>query len=156
MQEQGKIRHIGLSEVTPAQIEEAQKIVPIVTVQNRYSLADRRHEKRSRGANTAASASCLGIRSPAASCSGRITLGETWLRSEPGTATWRRFAGWLLHRSPVMLPIPGTSRVAHLEEKLPRLNYTWGFLWTNGRRLTPWPSRYPAVLAASALGPLRR
>ena len=45
MQEQGKIRHIGLSEVTPAQIEEAQKIVPIVTVQNRYSLADRRHEE---------------------------------------------------------------------------------------------------------------
>ena len=44
MQEQGKIRHIGLSEVTPAQIEEAQKIVKIVTVQNRYSLADRRHE----------------------------------------------------------------------------------------------------------------
>ena len=45
MQEQGKIRHIGLSEVTPAEIEQAQKIVPIVSVQNRYSLADRRHEQ---------------------------------------------------------------------------------------------------------------
>src|ERR1017187_7392527 len=45
MQEQGKIRYIGLSEVTSAQIEQAQKIVPIVTVQNRYSLADRRHEE---------------------------------------------------------------------------------------------------------------
>ena len=45
MQEQGKIRHIGLSEVTPAEIEDAEKIVPIVTVQNRYSLADRRHEE---------------------------------------------------------------------------------------------------------------
>ena len=45
MQEQGKIRHIGLSEVTPAEIEAAEKIVPIVTVQNRYSLADRRHEE---------------------------------------------------------------------------------------------------------------
>ena len=45
MQEQGKIRHIGLSEVTPAEIEEAEKIVPIVTVQNRYSLGDRRHEE---------------------------------------------------------------------------------------------------------------
>ena len=45
MQEQGKIRHIGLSEVTPTEIEEAQKIVPIVSVQNRYSLADRRHEQ---------------------------------------------------------------------------------------------------------------
>src|ERR1700733_2572927 len=45
MQEQGKIRHIGLSEVAPAEIEQAQKIVPIVSVQNRYSLADRRHEQ---------------------------------------------------------------------------------------------------------------
>src|ERR1700758_1557518 len=45
MQEQGKIRHIGLSEVAPEQIKEAQQIVPIVTVQNRYSLADRRHEE---------------------------------------------------------------------------------------------------------------
>ena len=45
MQEQGKIRHIGLSEVTPAEIEDAEKIVPIVTIQNRYSLADRRHEE---------------------------------------------------------------------------------------------------------------
>ncbi len=44
MQEQGKIRHIGLSEVIPAEIEVAEKIVPIVTIQNRYSLADRRHE----------------------------------------------------------------------------------------------------------------
>src|ERR1700722_13621248 len=44
MQEQGKVRHIGLSEVTSAEIEAARKIVPIVTVQNRYSLADRRHE----------------------------------------------------------------------------------------------------------------
>ncbi len=44
MQEQGKIRHIGLSEVIPAEIEDAEKIVPIVTIQNRYSLADRRHE----------------------------------------------------------------------------------------------------------------
>ena len=45
MQEQGKIRHIGLSEVTPDQIEEAEKIVEVVTVQNRYSLADRRNEE---------------------------------------------------------------------------------------------------------------
>src|SRR5450432_111554 len=44
MQDQGKIRHIGLSEVTPGEVEEARKTVPIVTIQNRYSLADRRHE----------------------------------------------------------------------------------------------------------------
>src|SRR5580704_18616969 len=45
MQEAGKIRHIGLSEVNPAEIEAAEKIVPVVSVQNRYSLADRRHEE---------------------------------------------------------------------------------------------------------------
>jgi pyridoxine 4-dehydrogenase len=45
MQEQGKIRHIGLSEVTPAEIEAARKIVDIASVQNRYSLADRRNEE---------------------------------------------------------------------------------------------------------------
>src|SRR5580693_5456220 len=45
MQEQGKIRHIGLSEVSPAEIEDAARIVPIVSVQNRYSIADRRHEE---------------------------------------------------------------------------------------------------------------
>src|SRR5580693_2895876 len=45
LQEQGKIGHIGLSEVTPAEIEQAQQIVPVESVQNRYSLADRRHEQ---------------------------------------------------------------------------------------------------------------
>src|SRR5262252_7047534 len=45
MQVQGKVRHIGLGEVTPDQIQQAQSIVPVVSVQNRYSLADRRHEQ---------------------------------------------------------------------------------------------------------------
>jgi aryl-alcohol dehydrogenase-like predicted oxidoreductase len=69
MQEQGKIRHIGLSEVTPAEIEEAEKIVPIVTVQNRYSLADRGMRKRLTVLpGGAASASCPGIPTQAENC----------------------------------------------------------------------------------------
>ena len=121
MQEQGKIRHIGLSEVTPAQIEEAQKIVPIVTVQNRYSLANRRHEE------TLALCEQRGIGFlpwyP-------IEAGKLLKPDHPAAQTLARIAArhnatvaqlslaWLLHRSPVMLPIPGTSSVAHLEENI--------------------------------------
>jgi aryl-alcohol dehydrogenase-like predicted oxidoreductase len=121
MQEQGKIRHIGLSEVTPAQIEEVQKIVPVVTVQNRYSLADRRHEET------------LGW------CERRgiaflpwypMVAGKILKADHPSARTFRSIAerqgatvaqlllAWLLYRSPVMLPIPGTSKVAHLEENV--------------------------------------
>jgi len=121
MQEQGKIRHIGLSEVTPAEIEEAQKIVPIVSVQNRYSLADRRHEQ------TLAWCEQRGIAFlpwyPMAA--GKLlkpdhpfsqTLAQIATRYEASPA--QLSLAWLLHRSPVMLPIPGTSKVQHLEENV--------------------------------------
>ena len=121
MQEQGKIRHIGLSEVTPAQIMEAQKIVPIVTVQNRYSLADRRHEEtlawcQQHGIGfmpwyPIAAGKLLKPDHPAAQTLARIAA------RHDATAAQLSLA-WLLHRSPVMLPIPGTSRVAHLEENI--------------------------------------
>ncbi|HXS78480.1 MAG TPA: aldo/keto reductase [Terracidiphilus sp.] len=121
MQEQGKIHHIGLSEVTPTEIEEAQKIVSIVSVQNRYSLADRRHEQT------------------LAWCEQRDIAFLPWypmaggklLKSDhPFSQTLAQLASrysatpaqlslaWLLHRSPVMLPIPGTSKVRHLEENI--------------------------------------
>jgi aryl-alcohol dehydrogenase-like predicted oxidoreductase len=121
MQEQGKIRHIGLSEVTPAEIEEAQKIVRITTVQNRYSLADRRHEE------TLAYCERHGIGFlpwyP-------INAGKLLKADNPSAQTLAKIAtlhmasvaqlslGWLLQRSPVMLPIPGTSKVTHLEENV--------------------------------------
>ena len=121
MQEQGKIRHIGLSEVTPAQIEEAQKIVPIVTVQNRYSLADRRHEEalawcEQRGIGfmpwyPIAAGKLLKPDHPAAQTMTRIAARHNATPAQLSLA-------WLLHRSPVMLPIPGTSKVAHLEENI--------------------------------------
>jgi len=121
MREQGKIRHIGLSEVSPAQIEEAQKIVPIVTVQNRYSLADRQHE------------------ATVAWCEQRgigflpwypMTAGKVLKPDHPSAQALAHIAArhsasvpqillaWLLRRSPVMLPIPGTSKVVHLEENV--------------------------------------
>jgi aryl-alcohol dehydrogenase-like predicted oxidoreductase len=121
MQEQGKIRHIGLSEVTAAEIEEAEKIVPIVTVQNRYSLGDRRHEEtlmycERRGIGFLpwypyAGGKLLKSDHPAAQ--------ELLLIAGLRLVSVSQLAlAWLLYRSPVMLPIPGTSKIAHLEENV--------------------------------------
>ena len=121
MQEQGKIRHIGLSEVIPTEIEDAEKIVPIVTIQNRYSLADRRHEEtliycERRGIGFLpwypyAGGKLLKPDYPSAKALGRIA-------ARHGITIPQLSLAWLLHRSPVLLPIPGTSKVAHLEENI--------------------------------------
>jgi aryl-alcohol dehydrogenase-like predicted oxidoreductase len=121
MRDEGKIRHIGLSEVTPAQIEEAEKFVKVVTVQNRYSLADRRHEEtliycEKRGIGfmpwyPMAGGKMLKSENPAAQALAAIAARHTVSGAQLSLA-------WLLARSPVMLPIPGTSRVAHLEENV--------------------------------------
>jgi len=121
MQEQGKVRHIGLSEVTPAEIEEARKIVEVATVQNRYSLADRRHEEtlaycEKQGIGflpwyPMAAGKLLKPEHPSAQTLTRIAARHS------ATVTQLSLA-WLLQRSPVMLPIPGTSKVAHLEENI--------------------------------------
>lgn len=121
MQQEGKIRHIGLSEVTPDEIEAAQKIVPIVAVQNRYSLADRRHE---------ATLDWCAARGIAFLPWYPMAAGKMFKADHPlqqalanvaaaheATAAQVSLA-WLLARSPVLLPIPGTSRVAHLEENI--------------------------------------
>jgi aryl-alcohol dehydrogenase-like predicted oxidoreductase len=121
MQEQGKIRHIGLSEVTPNEIEEARKIVPIVTIQNRYSLADRRHEQTL----TWCEQQGIGFLPWYPMAAGKLLkpdqpsaqkLAEIAARHSATTAQLSLV--WLLHRSPAMLPIPGTSQVAHLEENI--------------------------------------
>jgi len=121
MQEQGKIRHIGLSEVSPAEIGEAEKIVPIVSVQNRYSLADRRHEQTlawctERGVGflpwyPIAGGKILKPDHPLA-----LALEQAAVRH--GASVAQLSLAWLLQRSQVMLPIPGTSKVAHLEENV--------------------------------------
>ena len=121
MQDHGKIHHIGLSEVTPAEIEEAQKIVPIVSVQNRYSLADRRHEP------TLAWCEQRGIAFlpwyPIAA--GKLLKPDhplarvlTDLGKRYNATAAQLSIAWLLQRSSVMLPIPGTSQVKHLEENI--------------------------------------
>jgi pyridoxine 4-dehydrogenase len=117
LQSQGKIRHIGLSEVTVAQIEESRKIVPIVSVQNRYSLADRAAEdvleyceRESIGFIPWFPLGAGELAAPG----GKLarTAGEMKI------TTSQLALAWLLWRSPVMLPIPGTSRVSHLEENM--------------------------------------
>ncbi|MGA7853767.1 MAG: aldo/keto reductase [Candidatus Acidiferrales bacterium] len=117
LQTQGKIKHIGLSEVTVKQIQNAQKIVCIVSVQNRYSLADRGSEdvlqyceKQKMGFIPwfpLAAGKLTGETSPVSRVAGE-------LKATPSQVA----LAWLLARSPVMLPIPGTSRVAHLEENV--------------------------------------
>jgi pyridoxine 4-dehydrogenase len=121
MQEQGKIHHIGVSEVTPAEIEEVQKTVEVVTVQNRYSLGDRRHEEtltwcEKRGIGFMpwypnAGGKLLKADHPAAQTLARIAARHSATVSQLSLA-------WVLRRSPVMLPIPGTSTVSHLEENV--------------------------------------
>lgn len=121
LQDQGKIRHIGLSEVTPAEIEAAEKIVPIVTIQNRYSLADRRHEETLNYCERRG----IGFMPWYPYAGGKLLRPD-----HPSAQELIRIAGlhlvtvsqlalaWLLQRSPVLLPIPGTSKVAHLEENV--------------------------------------
>jgi pyridoxine 4-dehydrogenase len=117
LQAQGKIKHIGLSEVSVGQIQHAQAIVPVVSVQNRYSLADRGSEdvlKYCEQEGIAfipwfplAAGQLSGAQSPVSSVAAQ-------LKATPSQVA----LAWLLARSPVILPIPGTSSVAHLEENV--------------------------------------
>jgi len=121
MREQGKIRHIGLSEVTPAEIEEAEKIVPVVTIQNKYSLAERKHEEtlkycERRGIGFMPWYPIAGGKLLKAGQPGAEPLAV--LAARHGVSVAQLSLAWLLQRSPVMLPIPGTSKIAHLEENV--------------------------------------
>jgi pyridoxine 4-dehydrogenase len=117
LQSQGKIKHIGLSEVSVRQIQRARAIVPIVSVQNRYSLTDRGSEdvleycERESMGFIPWFPLAAGKLSGAESAIQRIAAS---LKVSPSQVA----LAWLLARSPVMLPIPGTSSVAHLEENV--------------------------------------
>ena len=117
LRDEGKVRHVGLSEVSVAEIERARRIVPIVSVQNLYNRTDRRWDD------------------VVDYCEREGIAFLPWLPVEPSTtaggtdpvATVARRLGaskvqvvlaWLLHRSPVMLPIPGTKSLAHLAENV--------------------------------------
>jgi aryl-alcohol dehydrogenase-like predicted oxidoreductase len=117
LQEEGKIHHIGLSNVSIEQLEEAQGIATIVSVQNRYNLADRSSESLLDHAEAngigfipwfpLATGELAAEGGPLARLAGQIGVSPSQLA-----------LAWLLKRSPVMLPIPGTSSVAHLEDNL--------------------------------------
>ncbi len=117
LQKAGKIRHVGLSEVKPEEIEQARKVVEIVSVQNKYNLGDRAHEDVVDycAANKIAFIPWFPVAAGALARPGG-KLDEAAKRH--GATVSQISLAWLLHRSPVILPIPGTSSVKHLEENI--------------------------------------
>jgi aryl-alcohol dehydrogenase-like predicted oxidoreductase len=112
---EGKVRYVGLSNVTLAQLEAARRVVPIVTVQNRYNLTDRTSEEELKHCETQG----IGFIPWNPIAAGELAqpggpVDE--VVKETGATPSQVALAWLLARSPVMLPIPGTASVAHLEE----------------------------------------
>jgi pyridoxine 4-dehydrogenase len=114
---EGKVRHLGLSEVTVQQIEAARRELPIATVQNRYNVADREWE----GVLDHCEKEGIGFIpwfplavGELADAGGPLADAAKRLGAAPSQVA----LAWLLRRSPVMLPIPGTSKVKHLEENV--------------------------------------
>jgi pyridoxine 4-dehydrogenase len=117
MQAAGKIRHVGLSEVSPEQIRQARKILPIVSVQNRYNIADRKWENTLQYCEK----ENLGFMpwSPVGGGGGLRAGSELdAIAKQHEVSVYQVALAWLLHRSRVMLPIPGTASVPHLEENV--------------------------------------
>ena len=117
LQKQGKIRHIGLSEVKPEEIDQARKVVEIVSVQNEYNIGQRKSEATLEYCekNNIAFIPWFPV------AAGKLAKEGGPLDSaakKHGATVSQLSLAWLLHRSPVMLPIPGTSSVAHLEENV--------------------------------------
>jgi pyridoxine 4-dehydrogenase len=117
LRRQGKIRHAGLSEVTVAQIEAARKLLPIASVQNRYNLTDRAWDD----VLEYCAREGLGFIPWFPLAVGRLAgaagpIGEAAKRH--GATPGQIALAWLLQRSPVMLPIPGTSSARHVEENV--------------------------------------
>ena len=116
-QDQGKIRHIGVSNVSVEQLERARAVVEVVTVQNRYSLVDRHSER----VLDACEAAGIGFIPWFPLAVGRLAEADGPLdriASEHEATPAQLALAWLLARSPVMLPIPGTSSIEHFEENL--------------------------------------
>ena len=117
MQEAGKIRHIGLSEVKVPEIEQARKVCEIVSVQNKYNIGDRDHEDVLEYCTKEGIAFIPWF--PVAA--GKLAqpggkLDEA--AKQHGATVSQLSLAWLLHHSPVILPIPGTSSIEHLEENM--------------------------------------
>ncbi len=116
MQQAGKIRHVGLSEVGPREIAQARKILPIVTVQNQYNLSNRKWDNALKYCEKEG----LGFMPWSPVGGGRSLKGGALeeVAKQKGVSVYQVAIAGLLQRSPVMLPIPGTSSVKHLEENM--------------------------------------
>ena len=115
LQDAGKIKHVGLSQVSVAELEQARKVVEVVSVQNLYNLADRSSED----VLDYCEKESIGFIPWFPVASGELAKPGGVLDeiAKDHRATHAQLAlAWLLRRSPVMLPIPGTSAVAHVEE----------------------------------------
>jgi len=119
-QDAGKIRHVGLSEVTVAEIEQAKKVMPIVSIQNQYNITDRKSEaalnyceKEKMGFIPWAPIG--GNRNPSLHTTGNALEAEA---KRHNVSVVQLALAWLLQKSPVILPIPGTSSLAHLDENM--------------------------------------
>lgn len=117
IQAAGKIHHLGVSNVTAEQLATARRTVDVATVQNRFNLTDRSSEKVLATCEEAG----IGFIPWAPVAAGELArkggpLDET--AAAHGVTISELSLAWLLHRSRVMLPIPGTSKVAHLEENV--------------------------------------
>lgn len=113
---EGKIGRIGLSEVTVGELRQAREIVAIATVQNRYNVLDREHEPVLTACE-AAGIAFLPWR-PVAWGDAGSTAEVAAVAAEAGATPTQVSLAWLLGHSPVVLPIPGTARIDHLEENL--------------------------------------
>lgn len=117
LRKEGKIRHIGLSGVSVADVAEARLTGPIASVQNRYNLLDRRHE----AILDYCEREGLGFMPYCPIASGQLAtpVGPlSILARQAGASPVQLALAWMLRRSPVMLPIPGTGSVRHLEENV--------------------------------------
>ena len=115
LQKQGLIRHAGLSEVSVEEIEAARKVFPVATVQNQYSISDRKSD----AVLAYCEANTIGFIPWRPIDGGNTNAADPKfqaLLNKYGATPGQLSLAWLLKRSPVMLPIPGTGKVAHLEE----------------------------------------
>ena len=134
---QGKIRHVGLSEVTVEQIEQARKVMDIVSVQNEYNITNRKSE----AVLDYCEKNNIGFIPWYPVAAGKLAqpggkLDE--MAKKHGATVAQLSIAWLLQRSPVMLPIPGTSSIEHLEENMKSVdvqlsNGEWQELETAGK-----------------------
>jgi pyridoxine 4-dehydrogenase len=120
MQQAGKIRHVGLSEVGVEEIERARKVLPIVSVQNKYNLTERKHEAVLQYCEREG----IGfipwypVAAGKLAAPGILQGKLDQVAKARGASVGQLSLAWLLRRSRVMLPIPGTSSVTHLEENV--------------------------------------